>query len=207
LKHEDRPVNLDALLGQIQLQVDFVVTNHRPKLRFIIVNVVISPLLTDPSVVARYRGTLHSNLAFRPASHPDTLLRNVFNADQSRTLQIDLFQYEMLPFGHLYRHQLMNLCLFLNKFGVLILTDLAEELVEVIVGQTFHLVLFHFRLVPFLQTTEVHQRTGTRTFARTAQKLALLLPVLQHAVLAFTHRLPRTHRYMLMAVDDSVNQN
>jgi hypothetical protein len=73
----------------------------------------------------------------------------------------------MLTLRHLYGHQFMNLALFFYEFRVLLFANLTKKLIEVIICKSFDLVLFDFRLVPFLKTTEMNQRTRSRTFAWT----------------------------------------
>jgi hypothetical protein len=113
----------------------------------------------------------------------------------------------MLALGHLYGHQFMNLALFFYEFRILLFADLTKKLIEVIICESFDLVFFDFRLVPFLKTAEMNQGTRSRTFARTTQKFTVFLSLFKHTVLAFSRYFSRTDRYLLVTIDNSIDQH
>ena len=159
MEHQDAAVYLDAFSGEVHLEVDFSLFSQSTKFRLIIEHKVVPILLHDPCMVAGDRRVIHSDLALVPPAHPDPISRDVLNADQGGVLDLDLLQDDVLAFWEGDWHQLMHLVPSVDVLRVLIHADLAVELLEVIVSQTFDPFLLDFRLVPPLQTVEMHQRT------------------------------------------------
>lgn len=186
MDHQDGPIDLQPLLGVIQLQINLVIPDRCPKFRLVIEHVIVVPHFAYSGMIARDGRTIDSDLAFIPTAHPNPLLWDVLNAQQGKSLDVDLFKDEMLSLWHLNRHQLVHLASFFYQLRVLVLTHLTGKLLKVVIRQTFHLILLYFWLVPFLKAVEVHQSAGTRALARTAEELSLLFSLLHHAVLAFS---------------------
>lgn len=94
-------------------------------------------------MVARDRRTVHSDLAFIATTEPNPLLRDILNAQQGKSLDIDLFKDEMLSLGHFNRHQLVHLPSLFYQLRVLVLTNLTGKLLKVVIGQSLHLILLY----------------------------------------------------------------
>lgn len=206
-EHQHRTIDLDALLVHVNLQIELGVLDEGAELRFVVEDVVVSMLFDDPGVVSRNRGVVDSDLALVAPPHPYSLRRDVLDADHGRVLNLDFLEDQMLSFGELDRHQFEHLLPLLDKLRVLLLTDFTEEFLEVVVGQSLHLVLLDLCLIPLLQAREVHQRARSRTLARTAQELILGLPLLHHAVLAFSLLFGVGDQERLMTVHDLVDHH
>jgi hypothetical protein len=82
---------------------------------------------------------------------------------------------------------------FLNETRVLFLTDFAIKFLEVVLNGTAHNFLFHFRLVPLLQTPKVNESASPAAFTRRAEELPQLCALAEHTVFALD-RLPFSDR-------------
>ena len=158
-------------------------------------------------MVAGDRWAVDPDLAFVATADPNAVFRDVFDAEQSEGLDVDLLEDEVLAFGHFDRHQLVHLPSLLDQLRVLILTHLAGELLKVVIGQALHLILLYLRLVPLLQAVEVHQRAGTGTLARTAEELSFLFALFHHAILAFSLFHIVGDHDLLVVVDHVIHQH
>lgn len=192
-EHEDGPVDLDALAREPHLQVNFVITHYRSELRLVIVHVVLAFFQRDSGVVSADGGGVHPDFALVASPHANALFGDVLDADEGGTVQVDLLENEVLSLRQVDGHQFKGFAAFINEFGILLLADLAEEFVEVVIGQSLYLALLHFRLVPTLQTGEVHRCAAARTFTGTAQELPIRFPLFHHAVFALPLRPALVH--------------
>lgn len=111
----------------------------------------------------------------------------------------------MLFLWDVYRHQLVDLLLFFDSFGILLLADFAKKLFKVVMGESCDFFHLHLYLVPLLETVEMHHCRRTRTLARAAQELPETFRFLQHAIPTFALYRSIWHGQHLRFMDDPVN--
>ena len=144
-------IYLNSFLLIIDLQVNLRILHQGPKLRFVVINVIVS-IFYYSGMVATDRRWIHSDLALVTSAHSYSLSWNVFDTEERWIFDLNLLKDHVLSFGHVDCHQLEHSLSFLYVFWVLFFTYLTKKLLEIVVSQTFYFIFFNFGLVPSLQT-------------------------------------------------------
>jgi hypothetical protein len=135
-------------------------------------------------VVAGYGDISHPDLAVMAAAQFDTLGGDVLDDHHVVGFFGDSLEDDVVALRLVDGEELVLDVALLDVAGVLVLADLAVELLEVVLDGAAHHFLLHLRLVPLLQAAEVDQSAGAGALAGTAEEAIGLLGLAHVAVLA-----------------------
>jgi hypothetical protein len=127
-------------------------------------------------------------IAFLSPADDEALFAYILDDDNVSLIRAKCLHNDVISFWLNDRQNLVDFFILFDILWVLLFTDLAKELFEVVFNTSLILCLFDLLLVPFDQTVEMNHPTRSRTLAGRTKKFFRSLGLRHHTVFTLGFR-------------------